>query len=399
MASRWTRRLFGGGSTDDPVALRAYDAMVAAFLDMDRRQSVAEAGVTASHELTPQRGLRREWEPVREACYRAAETYLHLSRTEPSDPLAPAPAYEQALQQIGLATRTLDEFYDRHRAHLEHSVAVARTVPQLARQVRTEAQAAAALVTAPEQAAYADYPSVRAAADTLDAEIRALDSAVGTGAVRTAARRAEEAATALRRALAQAPDRAESARKAVASVTTRLSAVRTRAESLAPAFSALLREFNAASSADLAGNERAAREFLDRADADVSAARTAAAANRPEQALELTAAARASLTQAERYVDAVTDRLSVLREVRRDPAAKVEQVRFRLRDAQQLAVQRGLTAEWGSVLDAQLDRIDRAVGSLTGVHPDYWAYVRELDAVSRFIAGVVQRMRGRTDEV
>ncbi|MDX5310775.1 MAG: hypothetical protein LPK23_05290, partial [Rhodococcus sp. (in: high G+C Gram-positive bacteria)] len=286
-----------------------------------------------------------------------------------------------------------------HRAHLEHSVAVARTVPQLARQVRTEAQAAAALVTAPEHAAYADYPSVRAAADTLDAEIRALDSAVGTGAVRTAARRAEEAATALRRALAQAPDRAESARKAVASVTTRRSAVRTRAESLAPAFSALLREFNAASSADLAGTERAAREFLDRADADVSAARTAAAANRPEQALELTAAARASLTQAERYVDAVTDRLSVLREVRRDPAAKVEQVRFRLRDAQQLAVQRGLTAEWGSVLDAQLDRIDRAVGSLTGVHPDYWAYVRELDAVSRFIAGVVQRMRGRTDEV
>ncbi|MDV3208194.1 MAG: hypothetical protein LOY04_14320, partial [Rhodococcus ruber] len=245
----------------------------------------------------------------------------------------------------------------------------------------------------------ADYPSVRAAADTLDAEIRALDAAGGTGAVRTAARRTEEAATALRRALAQAPDRAESARKAVASVTTRLSAVRTRAESLAPAFSALLREFNAASSADLAGNERAAREFLDRADADVSAARTASAANRPEQALELTAAARASLTQAERYVDAVTDRLSVLREVRRDPAAKVEQVRFRLRDAQQLAVQRGLTAEWGSVLDAQLDRIDRAVGSLTGVHPDYWAYVRELDAVSRFIAGVVQRMRGRTDEV
>ena len=109
------------------------------------------------------------------------------------------------------------------------------------------------------------------------------------------------------------------------------------------------------------------------------------------------AAIRAELSRAEELVDAVTARLATLRSVRQNPGAKVDEVRFRLRDAQHLAVQRGLTAEWGSVLDSQLSRIDRAVDALTGVHPDYWAYVRDLDAVSTFIAGVVDRMRGRTE--
>jgi hypothetical protein len=94
----------------------------------------------------------------------------------------------------------------------------------------------------------------------------------------------------------------------------------------------------------------------------------------------------------------VTDRLATLRAVKENPESKVRDVRFRLRDAQHLAVQRGLTAEWGSVLDAQLNRIDRAVDALTGVHPDYWAYVKDLDAVSTFITGVVNRMRGRNTD-
>jgi len=106
---------------------------------------------------------------------------------------------------------------------------------------------------------------------------------------------------------------------------------------------------------------------------------------------------RGELSVAEDLVDAVTGRLATLRAIRENPQAKVDEVRFRLRDAQHLAVQRGLTAEWGSVLDAQLDRIDRAVDALTGVHPDYWAYARDLDAVADFIAGVVARMRGRTE--
>lgn len=371
--------------------------MVAAFLDMDRRQSVAEAAVTASHELEPQRGLIRTWTPIREACYHAAETYLQLARTEPDQPLAGAAEYEQAIQRIGSATRTLDEFYGSHRAHFEHAMAVAAATPQLAHRTRTEAQAVAQALQLPENAAFAGYPSVRAAADALDAALDALGAATGAPAIRERAGQVEQAAAALRTALTQAPAQAERARNSVASVTTRIGAVRTRSEGLAPAYSALLREFNAASSADLAGNDRRAAEMITKAEEGLVAARTALSAGQPEQALDHARAARSQLAIAEQNVDAVTGRLATLRSVRENPGAKVDAVRFRLRDAQHLAVQRGLTAEWGSVLDAQLARIDRAVDSLTGIHPDYWAYVRDLDAVTDFITGVVQRMRGRTD--
>ncbi|WP_241384039.1 hypothetical protein [Rhodococcus sp. CH91] len=371
--------------------------MVAAFLDMDRRQSVIEAGVAASYEFEPERHLLREWEPIRQACYRAGETYLELAVTDPDRPLAPAPAYEQALLQISEATRTLDEFFGNNRGHLEHMTAVANAVPELVHRIRTEAQDALAAVHAPDSVAYTHYPSVRSATENLEKALSTLDAAQGAGATRAAALRAEGATAALRTALNEAPRRRDEAARTLASVLTRLDAVRTRAEGLAPAFSALLREFNAASSADLSGNEKQARELLARADEQLRRARAAADDGRPEEALELVTAIRAELSRAEELVDAVTTRLATLRVVRQNPGAKVDEVRFRLRDAQHLAVQRGLTAEWGSVLDSQLSRIDRAVDALTGVHPDYWAYVRDLDAVSTFIAGVVDRMRGRTD--
>ncbi|MFD6856369.1 hypothetical protein ACFWCF_03340 [Rhodococcus sp. NPDC060090] len=371
--------------------------MVAAFLDMDRRQSVAEAGVAESHEIAPERNLLRQWEPIRQTCYRAAEGYLQLAHTDPDQALAPAAAYDQVTRQISDATRILDEFYENNRGHLEHATALAQTAPQLAHRVRADAQVALEALQAPERMSFAHYPSVRTAADQIGAALRALDSARGTGAVRSAAHQVEEATKALRQALSEAPGRQAEARNTVASVTTRSSAVRTRASGLPPAYSALLREFNAASSADLSGNEQQAHALLERAEARLDEARRAAADARPELALDLANEVRAELAAAEDLVDAVTGRLATLRAVRENPRAKVDEVRFRLRDAQLLAVQRDLAAEWGSVLDAQLDRIDRAVDALTGVHPDYWAYVRDLDAVSDFIAGVVERMRGRTD--
>lgn len=371
--------------------------MVAAFLDMDHRQSVAEAGVAASHEIEPERRLLRTWDPIRQTCYSAGETYLRLAVTEPDAPLAPAATYEQATRQIIDAARTLDEFYENNRAHLEHMTALANAVPQRVHRARTDAIDALATMLSAENTEFADYPSVRSAAHTVDTAIHTLDAATGMGAQRTAAQHLEEATQELRTALADAPRRADEAARAVSSVTTRLSAVRTRAESLPPAFSALLREFNAKSSADLAGNERAAADLLERAERELGPARDALKQGRPEEALAQVAQVRTELTRAEELVDAVTGRLAALRAVRENPNAKVEEVRFRLRDAQHLAVQRGLTAEWGSVLDSQLGRIDRAVEALSGVHPDYWAYVQDLDAVSSFIAGVVDRMRGRND--
>ncbi|MFZ2529844.1 MAG: hypothetical protein WAX14_19670 [Rhodococcus sp. (in: high G+C Gram-positive bacteria)] len=371
--------------------------MVAAFLDMDRRQSIAEAAVTASRELEPERNVDRTWTPIREACYRAAETYLQLARTEPDQPLATAAAYEHATTMIGSATRTLDEFYGYNRAHFEHAMSVAAAVPHIAQRARADAHSATRNLHAPDNAAFAGYRSVQTAADALDTALSALDAAVGTVAMRESAARVGQAAAELQAALELAPAQSDRARNTVSSVTTRIAAAHTRSAGLTPAYSALLREFNAASSADLAGNDRQATELLAHAEDSLTAARSELSAGRPEHALDHAAAARSHITVAERNIDAVTDRLATLRAVRENPAAKVDAVRFRLRDAQHLAVQRGMTAQWGSVLDAQLARIDRAVDSLTGVHPDYWAFVCDLDAVTDFITGVVQRMRGRTD--
>ncbi|MBF6188194.1 hypothetical protein [Nocardia farcinica] len=370
-----------------------------AFLDMDRRQSAAEAAVHAAEEMFPQQRHGAAWEPVRARCYAAAEAYLALSeelenaeRTGAQPPQGQARA-EAVTRQLADAAAAVDGFYRGRQAELEQAVALLRTVPQLAHQVKV---AAAAVRRQAAESAYAGYPSMRqraAAVDEALLTLDALDPGAQASRVRAAANRLEAAAKELADALAQAPSRTAAAENALASANTRLAAVRTRAEGLGPAFSALLREFNAASSADLANNERESQAAMDAAADALARARTALRENDPETALDLTSSARGSLAEAEQRIDAVTKRLALLRSVRDDPADKAKAVRFRLRDAQMLAVSRGLVGEWGSVLDAQAERIDRISETLSGRHPDYWAYVTELDAVTEFIAGVVDRMR------
>ena len=369
--------------------------MVAAFLDMDNRQSIAAAAVDASKQLTPERGVQRLWEPVRDGCYQAASAYLAAEDQFDGvqSPTATA-AFEQVTAQLVAATQALDEFYRAHRGHLEESTAMLAAIPQVAQQALQTAEAARDGLR--RHQAYGDYPSVRASAAALDDAVAALQAARGANPVREAAGRVREAAAALDSALAAAPSKERDASHAVSSVTTRIAAVQTRAERLAPAYSALLREFNARSSADLVRNEQDSRLQIEQAEADLQKARGALTAGNPEGALELTSAARTHLADAEAKVDGVTDRLRLLRHVRENPRAKENEIRFRLRDAQMLAVNRGLVREWGSVLDAQLERIDRIAGTLTGRHPDYWAYITQLDAVSAFIAEVVQKMRGHT---
>ncbi len=366
---------------------------------MDRRQSAAEAAVLASEEVFPERGFGTAWGAVRARCYDASGAYLTLA-----DELEAAQRDNTGLPQgreraatvtraLGEAARAVDEFYRGNQAVLEEALAIRASVPQLVQQVKA---AAASVRGQAANSEYAAYPSVARRAAAVDEALLTLEAAgpqLGVGGQRQAANRLEAATRELADALAQAPSRLDAAKTALASVNTRSSAVRNRAAGLAPAYSALLREFNAASSADLANNERDSQRAMDAADAALARARAALAEKNPESALELTTSARGKLAEAEQQVDAVTKRLALLREVRADPRAKAEAVRFRLRDAQMLAVSRGLVAEWGSVLDAQVDRIDRISETLSGRHPDYLAYVAELDAVAEFIAGVVDRMR------
>ncbi|MEV6770739.1 hypothetical protein AB0N05_19155 [Nocardia sp. NPDC051030] len=394
MAGR--RRGWFRSSRNNEWVQQARQGLTAAFLDMDRRQSVAEAAVAASDQMFPERGLGRTWEPVRARCYDAAGAYLalneRLDQAELSGGLVPQPEIDANIRRLADAAVGVDEFYRGNQAQLEHAVALYGTVPQLAAQVRSTAQQAR---QAAADSPYAGYPSVRRCLAAVDEGLVTLEQAAAgpAGSLREAATHLEASARSLSRALEDAPGKQHSATTAVASAATRLSAAQNRMERVAPAMSALLREFNAASSADLTNNGRQAQQAIDAADAELSRARAALQTNNPEQTLELTTSARGHLATAEEQVEAVTDRLALLREVREKPQEKAKTVRFKLRDAQMLAVNNGLVGQWGSVLDAQAERIDRVTNGLTGRHPDYWAYVSELDAIAAFVAGVVDRMR------
>ncbi|WP_072805042.1 hypothetical protein [Rhodococcoides yunnanense] len=364
---------------------------------MDKRQSIASGGVDAIRALTPDRDITTAWSSVEKKCFDAGAAYLAaMERFDGDRTPAAQRAFDDATRALGDASRALDSFYEAHRTELEQARAMLAATPRLAQDAKALAEKAQlAVASAPEE--FTGYPSIRTAWRTLDSAVAALDARMGARdalGARSAAAEVRGAAETLESAVAAAPAKDKEARSALASVKTRTEAVRTRSGRLAPAFSTLLREFNAASSADLSGNEKSSDRHIDQATEDLSAARAAAGSGNPEQALEYIAQARAHLADAEALVDAVTDRVELLRAVKSNPREKEQAVRFTLRDAQQLAVNRGLVAEWGSVLDAQLARIERARNALTGTHPDYWSYLQDLDSISHFIAGVIDRMRG-----
>lgn len=384
--------MFRRGAESDAAARRFQDDAVAAFLDMDKRQSIASAGVEASTAFHPEDRLLSRWSDTEKLCFDAGAAYL--AATEEFDTIttpAARSAFENATRLLHDASRAVDRFYDAHRGALEHASAEFAATPRLIQDALAEANAARSTVD--EQ--FSGYPSLRRAASDLDSATTQLEAARGDPLrAREYAALLREKAASLRAAVEAAPGRQLEARTALTSVRTRVEAVRTRSTGIAPAFSTLLREFNAKSSADLSRNERSSERHIEQADEDLRAARSALDAGNPEQSLELVAQARTLLSEAEDLVDAVTDRVRLLRAVKADPSETENKVRFKLRDAQQLAINRGLVAEWGSVLDAQLARIDRASTALTGTHPDYWSYLQDLNTISDFIARVIERMRG-----
>ncbi|MDJ0393626.1 hypothetical protein QMK17_09820 [Rhodococcus sp. G-MC3] len=364
---------------------------------MDKRQSIASTGVDAVRALTPEQDLRRQWSAAEKACFDAGAAYL--AAVEQFDGIVTTQAqaaFQNAAHALGEAAKEVDRFYSAHRDELEHARSALAATPRLAQDAKSLAEKAQ-LAVASADPKFVDYPSVRSAFRAVDDAVASLDSALAARNpldARAAAAHVREAAATLDQSLAAAPRRAQEAASALASVRTRVEAVRTRFDRLAPAFSTLLREFNAASSADLSHNERASARHIEQAAEDLSAARASSGSGNPEEALEDIARARAHLADAEKLVDAVTDRVEKLRAVKADPTKTEHTVRFKLRDAQQLALNRGLVAEWGTVLDAQLARIDRANAALTGTHPDYWSYLQDLESISGFINGVIDRMRG-----
>ncbi|MGV9671638.1 MULTISPECIES: hypothetical protein [unclassified Gordonia (in: high G+C Gram-positive bacteria)] len=372
--------------------------MTSAFLASEQTLSEIDSPVRIAAELDPRSRILDEWTQLREYYGQVTADYLRLSSaaTAPDPQNHPRPRLDEVTRctdALGAVNTQMGEFGRVHATELDrarHTATELRVLDQRARESAT--QAARSLETAPPH--LLGLRVVTTAADSLQSAIAAFERAQSIRDRRAAGTALVTAGERVQAALMDAPGFSERATRVIRSVDTRRSAIRTRSEKIPDLLSALRREFSAECSTDLQDSDVVIRTHLEAADAHLADARTHLT-SAPDQSITDAEAARDDLDSAEGAVDAVGDRLTLLREVRSDPTAVERQVRFRLRDAQHFAVDKSLVDEWGSVLDAQADRISRARGALERVHPDYWSYLTQLRAVEQRVAEIVDRMRGQ----
>jgi chromosome segregation ATPase len=192
------------------------------------------------------------------------------------------------------------------------------------------------------------------------------------------------------------PAQRDEVRRSLTAARTRMDAVTNRRERLAETFSALRREFLASSYADIEKSPADADREL-----GVARDRLAFAARHADQqqwsrARTAIAEARHALDRAAGAVDLVTQRLTALHELARDPQEPVRRTRFAVREAQKLFVFMGTRADpwFAGQLDALVRRVDAAEQALAAPRADYWRLDRDLARIRDETAEVVRRLRG-----
>lgn len=373
-----------------PVDATSMVELTGAFMGMDVVLSQVDAAV-ADCRATGVGNLDDAWDEVRTQCYEASSAYLSLTAAQEPPVRVTAMQIDNGTALLREAIKRVEKFREQHVRPLNKAAAAVAAVKAAVQDAQNAAVRARTAYGSME-AHYRNYPSLVAAVERLDVESVALQAAGDYPAKVAATVRVLDAANLLAHALNQAPRMAEDAKNALSSISTRIAGARTRLEGVAPALSALLREFVAASSSDLVGSEGQARGCIDQAAEWFGEARSAQHRGDPGRALELAVQIRDHLKRADHLIDAVPSRLRVLHELRDDPTARSKKVRFELHDAQMFAVDHGITGKWAPVLDTQLQRIELLEKALGGVHPDYWAYATGLDHLSEFLDTIVARM-------
>lgn len=387
--------MFGGEPDRSPPIPAADDGLTGAFLDADRRFSALDEDVRTLTAHDPNATAVRQWSTLREKFGSATERYLWASGSQPGSRPPTSIDRDTTIRELADLVTVLDRFDRDHRGTLDAARGARASLVAQEQTARAAADRATDLLADPATAPYLTLRPVIRATDALADAVRRLDTAPDPSGRDAAAREVQDAAQRLTDAIGAAPRIGDDAQRAVASASTRLQAVRNRAEDLRGTRSALLREFNAACSADLVDNDRIAAAEASAAETALTRAADHLRRGIADLALEDVATAREHLDAADAAVDAVTARLRQLRDTRANPAAVADRTRFALRDAQLLAVQKKQEFRWGTVLDAQHERIERAAAELGGVHPDYWRYLQTLGDIDRVLADAVNRMRGR----
>jgi hypothetical protein len=403
--TRWWRR------GRDEALLRARDAAATAataFVELDALQRTTALQVDAFSAL--ERGpagavMSSEWASAHAEADGAAAGYLRVTEqfdvesdlTERTAREAEA-ALRRAEHVMRQALARVTAFTERHRSRF------ATVEGALARLAAAGRDADAAIAEAHAAVARADQtgnPAHEAAAALAEAErARAV---LAEGAAAHGLRAAVEAADTVLAAAARARmladtihEQRDEVSRALASARTRYDAVANRRQRLDETLSSLRRTFVASSYADIEGRPAEADAGLATARHQLAEAERQLVRRNLPAARSAVATARDALDAAGSAVDAVTQRHTLLQELKRDPQEAVRRARFEVREAQKLFVFMGSKVDqrYATQLDSLVRRVSTAEEGFAAPRPDLWRLDRDLARIRDETADVVRRLRG-----
>ncbi|MET8824932.1 hypothetical protein ABZX40_24870 [Streptomyces sp. NPDC004610] len=404
-----TRRWFGGRAESQRAeAQAAKDDAASAFYELDTAQRdlrISIETIAAVDDSPAARRAAADFAALGHRIDEASHQYIgavdahDLDRDDLEASAASRARTEltKAKDELTRVKRDLDRFADGLGPLLgKAETQLARLAPAVERARQSLLAASNALDAARAAGLRADDLAARLAA--LGPDLTRLNQGAGQHGVPQTLERAERVAReaeAIRAEADRLPERAAEIDHRLVSLRTRAQALTTRAEQVEPILSELRRRFTAACWQDLQRVPDLAEDNVRQAESKLTEARTARDAQRWADATALLSTVRALLNTTDEAVSAAGDRLRQLNAVQKDPGAEIERTRFAIRDAQRLAMAGRHTPDprHARPLDDAVARLDRAITTLEGRHPDYWHFLTETDAVRRAVTRVVSQIR------
>ncbi|MFC8344993.1 hypothetical protein [Streptomyces sp. NPDC057280] len=404
-----TRRWFGGRAENQRAeAQAAKDAAAAAFYELDTAQRdlrISIETITAVDDSPAARRAVSDFEALGRRIDEASSQYINavdahdLDRDDLEASVAARARTEltAAKDELGRVKQDLDRFADGLGPLLgKAETQLARLAPAVERARQGLLAASNALDAVRQSGLKADDLAARLAA--LGPELTKLNQGAGAHGVPQTVERAERVAReaeAVRVEAERLPEKAAEIDHRLVSLRTRAQALTTRAGQVEPVLSELRRRFSAACWQDLQQVPGQATENVRQAELKLTEARAARDAQRWPDATALLSTVRALLNATDESVSAAGDRLRRLNAVQKDPQQEIDRTRFAIRDAQRLAMTGRNTPDprHARPLDEAVARLERAIGTLEGRHPDYWHFLTETEAVRQAVARVVAQIR------
>jgi chromosome segregation ATPase len=404
-----TRRWFGGRADSQRAeAQAAKDDAAAAFYELDTAQRdlrISIETIAAVDDSPAARRAAADFTDLGRRIDEASQRYIqavdaHDLDRDDLEASAAARARTEltaAKDELGRVKADLDRFAQSLGPLLgKAETQLARLAPAVERARQALLAASNALDAVRGSGLRADDLAARLAA--LAPELTRLNQGAGQHGVPGTLERAERVsreAEAIRAEAERLPERAAEIDHRLVSLRTRAQALTTRAGQVEPVLSELRRRFTVACWQDLQHVPEQADEHVRQAERKLAEARAARDEQRWADATALLSTVRALLNSTDEAVSAAGDRLARLNAVQKDPQQEIERTRFAIRDAQRLAMAGRSTPDprHARPLDDAVARLERAIGTLEGRHPDYWHFLTETEGVRQSVARVVGQIR------